>query len=69
MAAEFREVKDLYMAQLKRPEIVAGTKARDASIVVGVLEHARALQQARGEPAEIEVERRPLARYDRLIPA
>jgi transposase len=32
-------------------------------------EHARALQQVRGEPAEIEVERRPLARYDALIPA
>lgn len=36
---------------------------------VTALEHARALQQRRGEPAEIEVERRALSRYDRLIPA
>jgi len=33
------------------------------------LEHARALQTRRGETAEIEVERRPLARYDAVIPA
>jgi len=36
---------------------------------VTALEHARALQALRGDPAEVEVERRPLARYDRLIPA
>lgn len=36
---------------------------------VTALEHARALQALRGDPAEIEVERRSLARYDRLIPA
>lgn len=33
------------------------------------LEHARALRELRGAPAEPEVERRPLARYDQLIPA
>jgi len=33
------------------------------------LEHARALRQLRGQPAELEVETRPLARYDALIPA
>lgn len=32
-------------------------------------EHARALRELRGDPAEIEVERRPLSRYDALIPA
>ncbi len=33
------------------------------------LEHARALRELRGAPAEPEVELRPLARYDALIPA
>jgi transposase len=33
------------------------------------LEHARALRELRGAPAEPEVETRPLARYDALIPA
>ena len=33
------------------------------------LEHARALRELRGAPAEPEVEQRPLARYDALIPA
>jgi transposase len=33
------------------------------------LEHARALRDLRGAPAEPEVETRPLARYDALIPA
>jgi len=33
------------------------------------LEHARALRDLRGESAEPEVEVRPLARYDTLIPA
>ena len=33
------------------------------------LEHARVLRQLRGTPPEPEVERRPLERYDRLIPA
>jgi transposase len=32
-------------------------------------EHARALRELRGAPAEPEVEQRPLARYDQLIPA
>lgn len=36
---------------------------------VTALEHARALQALRGAPAEVEVERRPLSAYDRLIPA
>jgi transposase len=36
---------------------------------ITALEHARALKQFRGGPAEPEVEQRPLARYDRLIPA
>jgi hypothetical protein len=36
---------------------------------VMALEHARALAARRGDPAEIEVERRPLSAYDRLIPA
>ena len=36
---------------------------------VTALEHARALRELRGDPAEIEVERRPLSTYDRLIPA
>lgn len=36
---------------------------------VTALEHARALAARRGEPADVEVERRPLARYDALIPA
>jgi transposase len=35
---------------------------------VTALEHARALRGLRGDPAEIEVEHRPLARYDALIP-
>jgi hypothetical protein len=33
------------------------------------LEHARLLRELRGAPAEPEVEQRPLARYDALIPA
>ncbi len=36
---------------------------------ITALEHARALQQARGARPEPEVELRPLARYDALIPA
>jgi transposase len=36
---------------------------------ITALEHARALRQLRGQPAEPEVEQRPLARYDRLIGA
>lgn len=36
---------------------------------ITALEHARALRQLRGAPAEPEVETRPLARYDQLIPA
>jgi transposase len=36
---------------------------------ITALEHARALRQLRGAPAEPEVELRPLARYDALIPA
>ncbi len=33
------------------------------------LEHARLLRELRGDPAEVEVERRSLERYDALIPA
>jgi transposase len=36
---------------------------------ITALEHARALRELRGAPAEPEVETRPLARYDQLIPA
>jgi hypothetical protein len=36
---------------------------------ITALEHARALRELRGAPAEPEVEVRPLARYDALIPA
>jgi hypothetical protein len=36
---------------------------------ITALEHARALRELRGQPAEPEVEQRPLARYDALIPA
>jgi transposase len=36
---------------------------------ITALEHARALKQLRGAPAEPEVELRPLERYDLLIPA
>jgi len=36
---------------------------------ITALEHARALRELRGGPAEPEVELRPLARYDQLIPA
>src|SRR5262249_18364243 len=36
---------------------------------ITALEHARALRQLRGAPAEPEVETRPLERYDQLIPA
>ncbi|MBA2460329.1 MAG: hypothetical protein H0V45_00945 [Actinobacteria bacterium] len=36
---------------------------------ITALEHARALRQLRGAPPEPEVELRPLARYDALIPA
>ena len=36
---------------------------------ITALEHARALRELRGAPAEPEVEQRPLARYDALIPA
>ena len=36
---------------------------------VTALEHARALRQLRGGRKEPEVEIRPLARYDQLIPA
>jgi hypothetical protein len=35
---------------------------------VTALEHARALKQLRGARSEPEVEIRPLARYDALIP-
>lgn len=36
---------------------------------VTAVEHARALRELRGEPAALEVERRPLSAYDALIPA
>ncbi len=36
---------------------------------VTALEHARALRQLRGEPAALEMERRPLSAYHALIPA
>ena len=36
---------------------------------ITALEHARAFRALRGAPAEPEVETRPLARYDQLIPA
>jgi hypothetical protein len=36
---------------------------------ITALDHARALRTLRGERPEPEVEARPLARYDRLIPA
>jgi transposase len=36
---------------------------------ITALEHARALRELRGAPAEPEVETRPLERYDQLIPA
>jgi transposase len=36
---------------------------------ITAIEHARALRELRGAPAEPEVELRPLARYDQLIPA
>lgn len=36
---------------------------------ITALEHARALRELRGQPPEPEVETRPLARYDALIPA
>ena len=36
---------------------------------ITALEHARALRQRCGAPSEPEVEQRPLARYDQLIPA
>jgi transposase len=36
---------------------------------ITALEHARALRELRGAPAEPEVETRPLSRYDALIPA
>jgi transposase len=36
---------------------------------ITALEHARALRELRGRPSEPEVELRPLARYDALIPA
>jgi transposase len=36
---------------------------------ITALEHARALRELRGAPSEPEVEMRPLARYDALIPA
>ena len=36
---------------------------------ITALEHAKALRELRGAPAEPEVETRPLARYDALIPA
>jgi len=36
---------------------------------ITALEHARALRELRGAPPEPEVETRPLARYDQLIPA
>jgi len=36
---------------------------------ITALDHARALRELRGAPPEPEVEQRPLARYDALIPA
>jgi hypothetical protein len=36
---------------------------------ITALEHARELRELRGAPPEPEVERRPLARYDALLPA
>ena len=36
---------------------------------ITALEHARALRELRGAPPEPEVEQRPLAHYDALIPA
>jgi hypothetical protein len=34
---------------------------------ITAIEHARALRERRGEPAELAVQTRPLARYDALI--
>jgi len=36
---------------------------------ITALEHARALRELRGQPAEPEVEQRPAARYDAVIGA
>lgn len=36
---------------------------------VTALEHARALRELRGEAGEVDVEQRPLSRYDAVIPA
>ena len=50
---------------------LAGRHARSFARhrTITALEHARALRELRGAPPEPEVETRPLARYDALIPA
>ena len=62
--------RELLAVALDRGELACRHRrsfARHRTITA--LEHARALRELRGAPAEPEVEQRPLARYDALIPA
>jgi len=62
--------REILAASLDTSELAcrhARSFARHRTITA--LEHARALRELRGAPAEPEVEQRPLTRYDALIPA
>ena len=62
--------RELLAVALDRGELACRHRrsfARHRTITA--LEHARALRELRGAPEEPEVEQRPLARYDALIPA
>jgi transposase len=62
--------REILAVALDRGELAcrhARSFARHRTITA--LEHARALRELRGAPPEPEVEQRPLARYDALIPA
>jgi transposase len=62
--------RELLAVALDRGELACQHRrsfARHRTITA--LEHARALREQRAAPPEVEVEQRPLARYDALIPA
>jgi hypothetical protein len=60
--------RELVAVALDSGELVAGHRRRFArQLTIAAPEHERALRAP--APAEVEVEARPLARYDRLIPA
>ena len=62
--------REVLAAALDTGELVARHQRSFARhLTITALEHARALRELRGAPAELEVEQRPAARYDAVIGA